>query len=601
MKHAPKLASPFERRQVERTHPALILLTAEEGAVAGGSRDATMAALTTLLAQTLAHDYGDAVLVVHLDEPSAEDPWATQSGPPTLSPSMHFGPGRAHTQGISTDAEHADHLTLPVPFDPRGAAEVLVDRLRPLFHRYAYVFVDASARGPGFSRWLETEIGLTDLHGVVRRLVSLSPEIDTIPPAPEAHAPASKMSVAMSVSFSRRRPQTFTMPPPAPWSVLKTRILPPRRPHVAYAPLSPEGMKGRLEAAKRLAARLVDRLGGSAIEASGQAYPPARVIPERCRVRIDLDAVRAPDARYSELPEPTQRAFSRWGRALTWRRVGVALGGSGAWGYAHVALLSTLEENGIPIDIIGGSSSGALMGAYYSVLGRSGLDLAVERGRRFERLALASTITSTVIDLGVESDLGDAMLEELEIILLPVATNLSHARAEVITKSPVASAVRASASAPGFFASTITRSGLYVDGAVTDNVPVVLVERLGADLLIACNPLPPPPSVRVHMPTTPLRDFLAELNPVNRLRDLLVSFELMFHDFGDCEEAEHRVVYEPPPETGPLFQTFEYSRARELVEEVKREDAFRTTTRRSIAAWGKLSAARGSSGRGGVA
>lgn len=599
MKHAPKLASPFERRQVDRTHPALVLLSAEEGALPGRSRDGSLRALTILLAQTLAQDFGDAVLVVHLDEPTGEDPWSAHAEPPTLSPSMQFSPAR--TQGIATDAEQVDHLKLPVPFDPRGAAEVLLDRLRPLFLRYAYVFVDASTRSPGFSRWLETEIGLAEIHGVVRRLVSIVREADTIP-AQEGTGPFSRPSAsATSAAPSRRRAPTFSMPPPTPWSVLKTRLLPPRKPHVAHAALSPRGVKDRIDAVKRLAGRVVDRLGGEAIEPSGQAYPPARVVPERCRVHVALDAVEGEEPRLSELPAATRHALSRWARAITWRRVGVALGGSGAWGYAHVALLSELAESGIPIDIIGGSSSGALMGAYYAVLGKEGLTLAVERGRRFQQLALASAVSSIVIDLGVESDLGDTMLEDLDILLLPVATNLSHARPEVITKSTVASGVRASASAPGFFASTITRSGLYVDGAVTDNVPVVLVERMGADLLIACNPLPPPPSVRVQVPMTPLRDFLAELNPVNRLRDLLVSFELMFHDFGDCEEAETRVVYEPPPEAGPLFQTFEYSRARELVEAVKREESFQTTLRRSAAAWKKLSAPRGSSALGRVA
>lgn len=584
MKHAPKLATPSERRQVERTHPALVLLTSEPGLTA------PLAPLAVLLAQTLAHDFGDAVLVVHLaEEALPDDHWHAYSGPPSLSPSTSMAGFQARHAGIETDAGHADHLELPVPADPRGAAEVLLDRLRPLFLRYAYVFLDPTARGASFGRFLADEIALSHIPGVVRRLVVLGRDDHGLhaepAPAPAADHPA--------VS---RRPHTtagFSLPPPPPWSVLRTRILAPRVTPLPPPELSPEGLGARVAAARRMAGRLVDRLGGSAIEPSGEAYPGSRVVPERCRIRLDVDALgRLEDPVLARLPEAARSSFSRWARALTWRRVGVALGGSGAWGYAHVALLQELEDRGIPVDLIGGSSSGALMGAYYSVLGRAGLDLAVERGRRFETLALFSTITSTVIDLGVEADLGESLLEDLEILLLPVATNLSHARAEVITRSTVASAVRASASAPGVFASTITRAGLYVDGAVTDNVPVVLVERMGADLLLACNPLPPPPSIQIRLPTTPLSDFLAELNPVNRLRDLMVSFELMFHDFGDCEEAETRVVYDPPPETGPLFRTFNYARARELVDEVKREPRFGDTMARALSAWAKLSAPR---------
>jgi len=156
----------------------------------------------------------------------------------------------------------------------------------------------------------------------------------------------------------------------------------------------------------------------------------------------------------------------------------------------------------------------------------------------------------------------------------------------------VASAVRASASAPGVFAATIMRSGLYVDGAITDNVPVLLVERMGADLLVACNPLPPPPNVEVRASKSVVGDFLAELNPVRRIMDLKVSFELMMHDFGDCEDADDRIVYEPHPDAGALFRTFAFGRARELCAEVEREDSFQDTIRRCAEAWQRLSAPR---------
>jgi predicted acylesterase/phospholipase RssA len=578
MKHAPKLATPSERRQVERTHPALVMLTAPD------AFGAPLGPLTVLLAQALARDFGDAVLVVRLAEHLGDDHWHHFSGPPSLSPSTSMSGYHARHGGIETDVGHADHLELPVPSDARGAAEVMLDRLRPLFLRYAYVFVDASARGGAFARHLADEIGHAEMRGVVRRMVVLDREEAPLPI--ERERPASR----------RRGAAGMSIPPPASWSVLRTRLLDAgAAPHLPPEALSTEGLRARLDAARRMATSLIERLGGAAIEPAGEPYPASRVVPERCRVRVDLAAVaHQAEPNLAMLPEGTRRAFARWARALTWRRVGVALGGSGAWGYAHVALLQELEDRGIPVDLIGGSSSGALMGAYYSVLGRAGLDLVIERGPRFERLALLAAITSTIIDLGVEADLGGALLEDLEILLLPVATNLSHGRAEMITKSTVASAVRASASAPFVFASTITRAGLYVDGAVSDNVPVVLVERMGADLLVACNPLPPPQKVHVRTPTTPLSDFLAELNPVNRLRDLLVSFELMLHDFGDCEEAETRVVYEPPPETGTLFRTFNYGRSRELVEAVKGEESFRATVQRSADAWAKLAAPRGS-------
>jgi NTE family protein len=250
--------------------------------------------------------------------------------------------------------------------------------------------------------------------------------------------------------------------------------------------------------------------------------------------------------------------------------------------------MQELHDRDVPIDLVGGSSSGSLMGAYYCVLGRRGLDLVLTRGKRFYKLALLSTITSTIIDLACEADLGAVMLEDLEVIFLPVATNLSRARAEVLTQCLVSSAMRATSSAPGVFASTITRSGLYVDGAITDNVPVILVERMGADLLFVCNPLPPPPTVRVPTPETPMQDFLAEFAPWNRVRDLAVSFALMFHDFGDCEEAPTRVIYDPPARSFGLYRTFSFHKAQEIVDDVKQEEIFQEMIDKSVKAWKRL-------------
>lgn len=562
MKHPPRSATPSERRQVDRTHPAVVLFHAAPGLMA------PVPALTVLLAEALAGDFGDAVLVIHLKEPSGfEDDLHGYgaSGPPSLSPSTSIAGPPSRTPSIDTDEGQAARLQLSLPADPRRAAAVLVDKLRQLLPLFAYIFIDPSAREPELGRRLLDELASPVLEDAVRRLVFLTRGEGAPPPVPRA------------------------------WSVLATRLLDPPAAHEAPPSLRPGRPKllRRLDDARRMASRLRERLGGEAIEPQGEPYPEARVLPERCRVRVDVPALSALTRPVlSRLPEEQRRSFSRWARALTWRRVGVALGGSGAWGYAHVALMRQLHARGVPIDLVGGSSSGSVMGAFYSVLGPAGLELAIERGNRLEKLAWLSMLSSTVIDLGADVDLGSVLLEDLEVIFLPVATNLSRARAEVITRSTVASAVRASSSAPGLFASTITRSGVYVDGAISDNVPVVLVERMGADLLIACNSLPPPPAVSTLTPATPTEDFLAELNPIRRLRDLRVSFERMMHDFGDCEPSDTRVVYEPPPDSGTIFGTFQFGRARALVAAVEREPGFRDTVDRATEAYRRMAAPR---------
>jgi predicted acylesterase/phospholipase RssA len=568
MKHPPKSATPSERRQVDRTHPALVLLQAAEGVTA------PLGALTLLLAQAVAGSFNDAVLVVHVTEPSGfeeEGRGGHGSGPPSMFPSTSIAGPASRTPSVDTEGGQVGLLRLSLPAEPRRAAAALADKLRRLLPHFAYVFVDASARGPELGQVLVKELASPVLEDFVRRLVLLS-----------------------------RGPLDHLPPVPAAWSVLVTELLDPVAERQAPPSLRARpqpGVWGKLNEragqVQRMAQRLGERLGGDAIEPQGEPYPEARLIPERCRVRLDLPVLAGlREPAWDRLPEAARLPFARWGRALTWRRVGLALGGSGAWGYAHIALMRQLEARGVPIDLVGGSSSGSVMGAFYAVLGAPGLELAIARGARLEALAWLSLVSSTFIDLGADADLGSALLEDLEVLFLPVATNLTHGRAEVITRSTVASAVRASSSAPGLFASTITRTGLYVDGAISDNVPVVLVERMGADLLIACNPIPGPGRIEVRESQSPVGDFFAELSPWNRLRDLRISFAMMIHDFGDCEPADTRIVYEPPPDSNALFGTFRFSRARELVAMVEGDASFRETIDRSVEAWGRLSAPR---------
>jgi predicted acylesterase/phospholipase RssA len=577
----PKSSTSAERRQVERTHPAIVLLQAAPGI------EAPVGALTSLLAQSLAASFGDAVLVVHLGAPAEfDDEVRGYAGPPSLSPSTSIAGPASRSPSIELHEGQAAHLDLALPAEPRRAAAMLCDRLRQLLLLFSYVFIDASAREPAMSKALLDALTWPELYGVVRRLVVLTRGDAPPPPVPGPgyDGPGGPRSRG----------------PGGTWSVLVTQLLDPipeeEAPPSLRAPRGP--VRERLDAARRLGRRLRERLGGDAIEPKGEPYPESRVVPELCRLRLDLRALAATSQSrgrlrdLGRLTEPERRSLARWARALTWRRVGVALGGSGAWGYAHVALMRQLEARGVPIDLVGGSSSGAMMGAFYAVLGRAGLDRAIAAGPRMQRLAWLSMLSSTVIDLGADAELGGVLLEDLEVLFLPVATNLTRGRAEVITRSTVASAVRASASAPGVFASTITRSGTYVDGAIVDNVPVVLVERMGADLLVACNPLPPPAAISTRAVDSALSDFLAELNPVNRLRDLRVSFEMMIQHFGECEPSETRVVYEPPPDESALFGTFHFGRAAALIEAVEREPRFRETVDKSAAAWARLAAAR---------
>jgi NTE family protein len=498
--------------------PALVLLMEEHGL------GAPLGALTTLLAQTLVNDFGDAVVVVDLD-------------------------------GDGATGASVPRVSLRAPADLDGTVTALREAMPALARRAAYIFLDISRRSRAFQHDLTRRLGDVDLGPVAGRAVHLT--------------------------------RSKTAPSLPGWSLLRTDLLAPR-----VEAQKAEGMRRSAGATRDLLTKEMARLTGASPEAQGETYPSARITPDFCRIRLDLRAVTKGDATPTALSAPMRASLSRWARAITDRRIGVALGGSGSWGYAHVALLEALDRASVPIDLIGSASSGSLMGAYYVVLGGKGLELAVRRGPEFQRMAWTSVMTSAAIEHRLDVDLGLVAVEDLEILFFPVATNLTNASPELMTRSTVGFGVRASGSAPGFFAATMARDALYVDGAVMDNVPALLLERMGAALVIAANALPPPNGVRVRMPRTRRRALYDELSPRRRAKDLIASLSLMFHDSGDVPTSGTRVLYDPPGARLAMFRTFEFHKATEILAHVKEEREFVDTVSASVAAWDRLRTAK---------
>ena len=494
---------------------------------------APLGALTTLLAQTLVADFDDEVTVLELDG----------AGPRT-----------------SATKHGVDHVSLRGPEDFEEAVDALREELSVLARRAAYVLLDASKRPAAFQLALAERLAHVNMGELSGRLVHLT--------------------------------RSRTAPAFDGWSELRTDVLAPGRDDRAA-----EGMRRAASATRDLLGKEMARLTGAASEPRGEDYPSARITPDFCRIRLDLAALgKLAQPSLQGLPAPLRASLSRWARAVTDRRIGIALGGSGSWGYAHVALMDALDRASVPIDLIGGASSGSLMGAYYAVLGRPGLELAARRGREFQRMALSSVLSSAAIEHRLDVDLGPVAIADLEILFFPVATNLTNASPEMITRSTVGFGVRASGTAPGFFASTLATDALYVDGAVTDNVPALLLERVGAAVVIAANALPPPRGIRVKLPRTRRSALLAELSLIGRATDLIASLSLMFHDAGDVPTSGTRVLFEPPAERFTLFRTFEFNKAEEIMAHVRSEPAFDEAVRASVAAWDELRRPRKASG-----
>jgi predicted acylesterase/phospholipase RssA/CRP-like cAMP-binding protein len=182
-----------------------------------------------------------------------------------------------------------------------------------------------------------------------------------------------------------------------------------------------------------------------------------------------------------------EQDFARLARFLNGKAVGVVLGGGGARGFAHLGVLRALEECGIPVDLIGGNSMGALIGAQYAC--EVPLDAIRERTVRFARGGERPTIPVISIVSGrrVERDLrkmfGERSVDQLWRPFFAAACNLSRACTTVQDTGPLWRAVLASNSPVGLFPPVLHNGDLLVDGAILENVPVAAMRaRLGTSL-----------------------------------------------------------------------------------------------------------------------
>src|SRR3989338_5170394 len=180
-------------------------------------------------------------------------------------------------------------------------------------------------------------------------------------------------------------------------------------------------------------------------------------------------------------------------------RIGLALGGGGARGLAHIGVLKVLEEEGVPIHRIGGASVGAVIGALYAggVSTTEMEEMSSEIGwsslTNYSRLAMVRLVlieqplSSKNMEVYLEKHLQVKRFDELKIPFACEATDLQTGEREVFKEGPVALAARASANIPGLFEPVVFRHRYLVDGGLVGNIPTDLVSLIGADVIIAVN------------------------------------------------------------------------------------------------------------------
>jgi NTE family protein len=177
-------------------------------------------------------------------------------------------------------------------------------------------------------------------------------------------------------------------------------------------------------------------------------------------------------------------------------RIGLALGGGAARGFAHIGVIKALESQGIVPDIVVGTSAGSVVGAMYA---------AGNNGFALQKMALEmdeATISDWSLPLFSKSSgvlKGDALqsyvnkmvlnapIEKLKKPFGAVATDLNTGLPILFQKGNTGLAVRASSAVPGVFQPVKISDRQYVDGGLVSPVPVRFAREMGADFVIAVN------------------------------------------------------------------------------------------------------------------
>lgn len=184
----------------------------------------------------------------------------------------------------------------------------------------------------------------------------------------------------------------------------------------------------------------------------------------------------------------------RLARRLLGRAIGLVLSGGGARGYVHLGLIRALEEIGIPVDMLAGTSMGALVASAYAFSQdyASCYRLAASFGdpkKLLDRtLPLVAIAESRNVTETFQTMFGDTLIEDLWVPFSCVSANLTRAEPVVHERGALWKAVRASTAIPGVFTPLVHEGDVLVDGGIMNNYPVdILRERIGTGLIIGSN------------------------------------------------------------------------------------------------------------------
>jgi predicted acylesterase/phospholipase RssA/CRP-like cAMP-binding protein len=206
-----------------------------------------------------------------------------------------------------------------------------------------------------------------------------------------------------------------------------------------------------------------------------------------------------PVERHHHVWTDSSAGYVRLARVLSGRAVGLVLGGGGARAFAHIGAIRALEEAGITIEAIGGTSLGALIAAQYA-FGFTPTEM-VDTNRLLFRefrpfkgdytLPFYSFVSGKRTNKGLQNLFGKTHTSDLRIPFFCVSNNLSLAKVIVHRSDPVWKAVRCSMGLPGLMPPIIEHGQLIVDGGVLNNLPVDVMRDYGQGAVVAVDVSPP--------------------------------------------------------------------------------------------------------------
>lgn len=215
-------------------------------------------------------------------------------------------------------------------------------------------------------------------------------------------------------------------------------------------------------------------------------------------------------------------------------RLGLALGGGAARGFAHIGVIQVLEENGIKVDLVAGTSAGSLLAALYAS-GKSGKELqalaeSMDEGAITDwSFPLRGLIRGEALARYVRDKTGAKGIEQMAVPLGIVATDLSDGSAILFRSGDTGTAVRASSAVPAVFQPVRIGAREYVDGGLTSPVPVRFAREMGAQLVVAVDITSPP----------------ASDPPNDAFRMLLQTFAIMGRSINGFELRDADVIVRP--------------------------------------------------------